>query len=449
MTKVGINEKLGIWDTILYSIQHCLAMFIANALISLIIYSNAEDIITNYNLVPAALMSAGVGTIIYLLITRFRSPVFLGSSAALISVMSSCLAMGQTVHGNFIAVIIGLGVVGLVYAILSLIIHFVGSEWIHKLLPPVVIGPVVAVIGLSLAGFATDWSMFNNGTTWNPWALGVALFVMVGVAVLSHYVKGKLSTLPFLLGILGGYVIAAGITGIGYAMNIDSMKLVDFSIFQNMQWMPQFSIQLAFDGIVANGFAWSQLPQILLVAIPVSLVAFCEHIGDHLNLSSVVERDLITDPGLSRTSLGDGVATAVGGLIGGMGNTTYGENVAVIGVTGVASVWPIFGAAILAILLGWCAPVMTWVQSIPYCVFGGAALILYGFIAISGLRNLAKVDLTKSRNIIIASVILISGVGGLFIQIGTFQFTGVALAMILGLILNLILREKKDNSVQA
>jgi len=448
MTRVGINEKLGVWDTILYSIQHCLAMFIANALISIIVYS-ATDNFVGYNLVPAALMSAGVGTIIYLLITRFRSPVFLGSSAALISVMSSCLAMGGTMHGNFIAVIIGLAIVGLVYGILSLVIHFVGSEWIHKLLPPVVIGPVVAVIGLSLAGFATNWSMFNNGAAWNPWALGVALFVMVGIAVLSHYVKGKLSTLPFLLGILGGYVVAAGITGIGYAANVDSMKLIDFSIFQNMQWMPQFSIQLAFDGATANGFAWSQLPQILLIAVPVAFVAFCEHIGDHLNLSSVVERDLITDPGLSRTSLGDGVATAVGGLIGGMGNTTYGENVAVIGVTGVASVWPVLGAAILAILLGWCAPVMTWVQSIPYCVFGGAALILYGFIAISGLRNLAKVDLTKSRNIIIASVILISGVGGLFIQIGTFQFTGVALAMILGLILNLILREKKDNSIEA
>lgn len=285
--------------------------------------------------------------------------------------------------------------------------------------------------------------MFNNQGVWNPWALVVALCVMLSIALMSHYIKGKLSTLPFLISIIGGFALAAGLTGIGYATGLDSMKLVDFSIFSNMQWVPHFALEYAFDGMEANGFVWSQIPEIILIAAPISIVAFCEHIGDHMNLSSVVERDLLIDPGLQRTALGDGVATAVGGLIGGMGNTTYGENVSVVGVTKVASVWPIFGAAVLAILLGWFAPLMTWVQSIPYCVMGGAALVLYGFIAVSGLRNLAKVDLTQSRNIIIASVVLIAGVGGLFIQFGDFQFTGVALAMVLGVILNLILREKK------
>jgi len=436
--RYNISDKLGIGNTILYSIQHCLAMFVANALIAIIIYSGY-----GYNMVPAALMSAGVGTIIYLLITRFKSPVFLGSSAALIPVMSTCLAMGGVVHGNFIAVIIGLGIVGLIYAILAIVTHFVGTKWLMKLLPPVVVGPVVAIIGLNLAAFATNWSMFNNGADWNGWALGIALVTMLGIALISHYAKGKLSTLPFLVGIIGGYLLALAVTGIGHAVNNPAMQLVDFAPFTHMEWLPKFSLQLALDGAEANGFNAAQLPSIIFVAAPVALVAFCEHIGDHLNLSTVVEKNLLEDPGLSRTSLGDGVATAVGGLIGGMGNTTYGENVAVIGVSKVASVWPVLGAAILAIVLGWIAPVMTWVQSIPYCVFGGAALILYGFIAISGLRNLQKVDLTESRNVIIAAVTLIAGVGGLFIQIKDFQFTGIALAMVIGILLNVILRPKK------
>lgn len=437
--RYNISDKLGIGNTILYSIQHCLAMFVANALIAIIVYSGY-----GYNMVPAALMSAGVGTIIYLLITQFKSPVFLGSSAALIPVMSTCLAMGGAVHGNFIAVIIGLGIVGLIYAILAIVTHFVGTKWLMKLLPPVVVGPVVAIIGLNLASFATNWSMFNNGATWNGWAVTVALITMLGIALISHYAKGKLSTLPFLIGIIGGYIIALAVTGLGFACNNPQMQLISFDAFNHIEWLPKFGLQLALDGVEVNGFSAAQLPSIILTAVPVALVAFCEHIGDHLNLSTVVETNLLEEPGLSRTSLGDGLATAVGGLIGGMGNTTYGENVAVIGVSKVASVWPVLGAAILAIALGWIAPVMTWVQSIPYCVFGGAALVLYGFIAISGLRNLQKADLTASRNVIIASVTLIAGVGGLFIQIAGFQFAGVALAMIIGIVLNLILREPKD-----
>lgn len=449
--RYNISDKLGIGNTILYSIQHCLAMFVANALIALIVYAQQVDPNTGaitfvgYNMVPAALMSAGVGTIIYLLITRFKSPVFLGSSAALIPVMSTCLTKGHMAHGNFLAVIIGLGIVGLIYTVLAIVTHFVGTKWLMKLLPPVVVGPVIAIIGLSLASFATNWSMFNSAqpVPWNGWAIGVAIITMLGIALISHYAKGKLSTLPFLVGIIGGYLLALAVTGIGHAVNNPAMQLVDFTPFTNMEWLPKFSLQLALDGAEANGFNAAQLPSIVFVAAPVALVAFCEHIGDHLNLSTVVEKNLLEDPGLSRTSLGDGVATAVGGLIGGMGNTTYGENVAVIGVSKVASVWPVLGAAILAIILGWIAPVMTWVQSIPYCVFGGAALILYGFIAISGLRNLQKVDLTESRNVIIAAVTLIAGVGGLFIQIKDFQFTGIALAMVIGILLNVILRPKQ------
>lgn len=439
-----VQDKLPAWKMLLYSIQHCLAMFVANTLISLIVYSGQPY---NYNLAPAALISAGIGTIIYLFITKFKSPVFLGSSAALIPVMSSCLAMGGLVHGNFIAVGIGLVVVSLIYITLSIITKLTGSAWINKLLPPVIVGPLIAVIGLSLAGFATNWSMFSSGDTWNIWAVLTAFITMLIIAAISHYAKGVWKTLPFLIGLLGGYLVAVVFTLIGYGVQNVEMQLVDFSKFAELcninNWLPNFSFQYMLDGVEANGFEWSQLPAILLIAIPVSLVAFCEHIGDHLNVSNTIDKNLLAEPGLHRTALGDGIATAVGGLVSGMGNTTYSENVSVIGLTKVASVRPILGAAVLAILLGFAAPVMYWVNSIPYAAFGGAALILYGFITVSGLRNLQKVDLTKPKNIIISSVILISGVGGMFLQFGDFQFSGVALAMILGVVLNLILREKE------
>ena len=436
-----INEKPKRHEIILYSIQHCLAMFVATALISILIYGN-------FDMVPAAIISAGAGTIIYALITRFKSPVFLGSSAALMPIMSSCLFLGfshgEEPGGNYIALIIGLATVGIVYFILSILVRKFGIEWLHKLIPSVVIGPVIMLIGLSLAGFATSWSMYNRSSSqvFNWWSLLIAIITMLVVVTLSHYAKGLFKTLPFLIAIIVGYICALGITGIGYLTNNADMQLISFA--SKLNWIPKFSIIEACKGFEYNHFEWSQLPKILIVAIPVSLVAFCEHIGDHLNLSGIVQKDLLEEPGLHRTALGDGLATAIGGLIGGMGNTTYGENVSVIGVTKVASIYPIIGAACLAILTGFCAPLMWWIQTIPYCVFGGCAMVLYGFIAISGLRELKKVNLNNTKNTLIASVILICGVGGLYLPFGSFKFSGVALAMIIGIILNLILKNKRD-----
>ena len=436
-----INEKPKRHEIILYSIQHCLAMFVATALISILIYGN-------FDMVPAAIISAGAGTIIYALITRFKSPVFLGSSAALMPIMSSCLFLGfshgEEPGGNYIALIIGLATVGIVYFILSILVRKFGIEWLHKLIPSVVIGPVIMLIGLSLAGFATSWSMYNSSSSqvFNWWSLLIAIITMLVVVILSHYAKGLFKTLPFLIAIIVGYICALGITGIGYLTNNADMQLISFA--SKLNWIPKFSIIEACKGFEYNHFEWSQLPKILIVAIPVSLVAFCEHIGDHLNLSGIVQKDLLEEPGLHRTALGDGLATAIGGLIGGMGNTTYGENVSVIGVTKVASIYPIIGAACLAILTGFCAPLMWWIQTIPYCVFGGCAMVLYGFIAISGLRELKKVNLNNTKNTLIASVILICGVGGLYLPFGSFKFSGVALAMIIGIILNLILKNKRD-----
>lgn len=437
----NISDKPKTYEIILYSIQHCLAMFVATALISILIYRG-------FDMVPAAIISAGVGTITYALITKFKSPVFLGSSAALMPIMSTCLFLGfdqgQEPGGNYIALILGLLVVGVVYTILSLLVRKFGAQWLYKLLPSVVIGPVVILIGLGLAGFATSWSMYNSATSqvFNGWSLFVAIITMLVVVVLSHYAKGLFKTLPFLIAILVGYTVALGVTGIGHALGNEGMQLISFA--DQLDWTPKFSIVEAFKGFEYNHFEWNQIPRVLVIAVPVSFVAFCEHIGDHLNLSNIIQKDLLTEPGLHKTALGDGIATAIGGMIGGMGNTTYGENVSVVGVTKVASVYPIVGAAILAILLGFFAPLMWWIKTIPYCVFGGCAMVLYGFIAISGMRELSKVNLHNTKNTLIASVILICGIGGLFIPLWSgFEFKGVALAMIVGIVLNLLLKEKE------
>lgn len=441
---IGIDEKPKKWyQWLLYGFQHICAMITANSLIAILVYGSYD-----LNFVAPALISSGVGTLIYLLITRLRSPVYLGSSAALMPVVTTCLSLGAAPHGNFIALIIGLAIVGLVNVIVSLVVQKVGVAWLHKLLPSVIVGPVIMLIGLGLASFATDWSMHNGGTEYNLISVIVALFTMVVICLTSQYGNKTLKTLPFLIGLLAGYVLSLIFTGIGYATNTDMLKLIDFSVFNNIEWLPTFSFMKALDGVEANAFEWSQLINIILVAVPVAFVAMCEHIGDHLNLSNMVGRDLLEDPGLHRTLLSDGVATVVGGLIAGLDTTTYGENIAVIGVTKVASSRVLIVTALMAILLGFCAPLMTFIESIPYAVFGGAALILYGFIAMSGAKALQKVDLNKNKNMLIASVILVSGIGGLTLNFMfgdvSFTFTSTALAMILGIILNLILRDKKE-----
>ena len=444
---LGIDEKpKKWWQWPLYGLQHLLAMIVANSLIAILVYS-AYGI----NMVPAALISSGIGTIIYLLVTKFRSPVFLGSSAALMPVITTCLALGGTAHGNFIALIIGLIVVGLVDIGIAIIIKFAGTNWIHKLLPKVIVGPVIMLIGLGLASFATDWSMHNGGTEYNIVAVAVALVTMLIICLMSVYAKGIWKTFPFLIGILIGYALACGLTGIGIATNVEMLKIVDFSVFQQpIQWLPTFSFMQAADGVGANGFDWSQLPNILLIAIPITFVSMCEHIGDHLNLSNIVGRDLLVDPGLHRTMAADGIATAVCGAIGGLDTTTYGENIAVIGVTKVACSRLILVAALFSIVLGFFGPLMLFIESIPYAVFGGAALVLYGFIAMSGIKSLQGVDLNKSKNSLIVSVVLIAGIGGLTLNFIfgdiPFTFTSTALAMILGIVLNLILRDKKEEN---
>ena len=436
---INIDEKPKKWyQWILYSLQHVLALFTANTLISIIVFNS-------YEMVPAALVSAGVGTIFYLIITHFRSPVFLGSSAGLLPLMTTAFAFGcESGRGNYLALILGLIIVGIIYIIVGLIINFTGTKWINKLLPPIVTGPVIMVIGLGLATYAVQWSQSNliTGGTYNIWAVIVALFSMIITLFVAHHGKDILKTMSYLIGIGSGYLLCLIFYLVGYLTDNSNLYLIDFQIFNNINWIPQFGIEMAVKNL--SYFNISQLVPIILIAIPVSFITICEHIGDHLNVSSITGRNLLIDPGLGKTLIGDGIGTICGGLIGGMGNTTYGENSSVISVTKVASSRVIFSGAILAILLGFCAPLMAFIQSIPVCVFGGISLILYGAIAVSGFKQLQQVDLSDNKNLMIISVVLITGIGGLMLDFKCFNLESTVLAMVLGVILNLILKDKKS-----
>ena len=429
----------------LLSIQHILAMFVACITVPLLIGTS----------IPATIISAGVGTLIYIFLTKKKSPVVLSSSFAYLSSMGVAFGLGG--GNNYLALAIGMGMVGLVYVIVALVIKKFGTAWLFKLLPTIVVGPVIMVIGLGLAGSAIN-NLTNTAASAANYNLVhilcglVALFV---TAITAHYGNKTLSLIPFVIGMLAGYGTALIFTGIGYAANWDYAKVIDFSPIVNNFTNIGVTSFIGYDcfGFLQwnNGaFQAGQLLTIFLAFVPVSLVTICEHIGDHLNLGGVIHKDLLKDPGLHRTLMGDGIATAVSGVLCGCANTTYGENVAVVGVTKVASVPVIITACIATIALGFFTPLMVVVQTIPACVTGGVSLVLYGFIASSGVKMLIneKVDFNVNRNIFIAATILVAGIGGLSIQFSIagqpVVVTSTAVAMILGIILNLVLREKKE-----
>ena len=439
---------------VLLSLQHILAMFVACITVPLIIGTS----------IPATIISAGVGTLIYILFTQKKSPVVLASSFAYLSSMAVAFALdanpadGNT--GNYLALAIGMVLVGLIYVAIALIVKKAGTGWLFKLLPTIVVGPVIMVIGLGLAG-----SAINNLTgaavgTYNLLYILCGIVALFVTAITAYYGKKTLSLIPFVIGMASGYALALLITLIGYyGFDWAYAKIIDFSPIVNNFKDITVSSFIGYDCFAFlnwnNGtFEWGQIVTIILAFAPVSLVTVCEHIGDHLNLSGVIRKDLLKDPGLSRTLMGDGVATAVSGVLCGCANTTYGENVAVVGVTKVASVSVIITACIATIALGFFTPLMVIVQTIPACVTGGVSLALYGFIASSGVKMLIneKVDFTKSRNIFIAAAILVAGIGGLTIQFTVagqaVTITSTAVAMVLGIVLNQVLREKKEEPAQ-
>ena len=405
-------------------------------------------IIGNGMSASAALFGAGVGTIVYLLFTRFKSPVFLGSSFAFLGSMSAAFAGGVSMSAGYLGLLIGAVFAGLVYVVIAVIVKFAGVKWINKLMPAVVIGPTVAIIGLLLAGNAIGDLMKGNvfnaadAMLCSPYvALLCGLVTLAVTMICSVYGKKNLKLFPFVIGILAGYALAAIFTGIGAAANVDALKIIDFSKFKSMKWLPDFSFIQAFKGGYSFGDGGSVgtfIGTIAVAYVPVAFVVFAEHIADHKNLSSIIGTELLEDPGLSRTLLGDGVGSICGAFFGGCPNTTYGESVGCVAITGNASVVTIFTTAVLAMVISFFGPFVTFLATIPSCVMGGVCVALYGFIAVSGLKMIQKVDLNEHRNLFVVSVILIAGVGGMSLTFGKVTLTEVACALILGILTNLL-----------
>ena len=441
-----VEDKVKFGPLVVFAFQQLLAILAATIAVPSIIGNGMSQ--------SAALFGAGVGTIIYLLFTKFKSPVFLGSSFAFIGSMFSAFAGGVSASLGYLGIILGAAFAGLVYVVLALIVKVAGVEWINKLMPAVVIGPTVAIIGLSLAGNAvgdltTAPVQVDGVQAASPYVcLACGLITLFVTMLCSVFGKKMMKMIPFIIGIAAGYAVAAILTVIGNASNIDAIRIIDFSKFSNMSWVPDFAFLKAFSGDYVYGDAKTMGAYIATIAvsyIPVAFVVFAEHIADHKNLSFIIEKDLLKEPGLHRTLLGDGVGSIVGAFFGGCPNTTYGESVGCVAISGNASVITIMATAVLAILASFFAPFVTLLATIPNCVMGGVCVALYGFIAVSGLKMVQSVDLNENNNLFVVSVILITGIGGLVVNIGPVSIENVACALILGIITNLVLKNKKKN----
>ena len=443
----NVKDKPKFGRLVVFAIQQMLAILAATIAV--------PAIVGNGMTAAAAMFGAGVGTIVYLLFTKFRSPVFLGSSFAFIGSMSAAFGGALSMQAGYAGLIIGAIFAGLVYVVIALIVKFAGVKWIDKLMPPVVIGPTVAIIGLSLAGNAISDAATNGGSeVTSPYVSLICALVTFFVVVLcSTYGKKMVKLIPFILGILAGYATALIFTLIGNAAGIDALKVIDFAPFAAMVdggvglhtffALPEFTFVKALEGL--KDVDGTFIATVAVAYVPVAFVVFAEHIADHKNLSSVIEHELLEDPGLHRTLLGDGVGSIAGALFGGCPNTTYGESVACVAITGNASVSTIFAAAIGTMIASFFSPLVAFIDSIPSCVMGGVCITLYGFIAVSGLKMIQKVDLEENHNLFVVSAILIAGIGGLTVTFGKVTLTSVACALILGIVTNLVLGGKKKS----
>lgn len=422
---LDVNEKPTIAKWIILAFQHVFAMFGATILVPILVNSGAGETVLT---IPVALVTSGIGTLIYILCTRGKSPVYLGSSFAFIAPI-----IATYLKGGVSGALTGIMVVGFIYIIFSTIIHFTGKNWLDKLLPPVVIGPMIMIIGLGLAPSAISQIGLVTGIEVEWKGIFVALVSFLVTALIAVRGKGFLKIIPFLIGIITGYISAICV-GL-----VDFRPVLEASFFS----IPEFMIP--FVNYTPNFSA-------ILTIAPIALVTMAEHIGDHTSLSNIIGKDLLKEPGLDKTLLGDGVATIVAGLLGGPANTTYGENTSVVGMTKIASVWVIGLAAIFAICLGFLGKFTALVSTIPNPVLGGISLLLYGFIAVNGLKVLIQnqVDFGKIKNVIVASSMLVLGLGGAAISIvsGDISVTisGMSLAAIVGILINLFLPNEKEQN---
>ena len=450
----GIKDKPKFGQNLVFAIQQLLAIMTATLVV---------PVITGNGMQPAAaLFGAGAGTLVYVLFTKASSPVFLGSSFAFLGSMAAAFAGAATVEVGYLGLILGAIFAGLVYVAIAIVVKIIGVGWVNKLMPAVVIGPTVSIIGLSLAGNAVGDLVKGNvaAADGNPAAAPLACVVcgiitLIVVALCSTFGKKTARMIPFIIGILVGYAVAGVMTIIGFAAGIDALKILNIEPFRALVadgvtlstfiTIPKFTFLTALGGF--KEITGSYIGTIAVAYVPVAFVVFAEHIADHKNISSIIEKDLLEDPGLSRTLLGDGVGSMVGAIFGGCPNTTYGESVGCVAISGCASVSTIILTAICAIVVAFVAPFVAFVNSIPSCVMGGVCMALYGFIAVSGLKMVQEVDLNENRNLFVVSTILIAGIGGLTLTFGKVTITSIAAALILGIIVNIVLApadKKKD-----
>ena len=456
----GVKDKPKFSQVIVFAIQQLLAIMAATIAV--------PGIVGNGMTASAALFGAGAGTIIYQLFTKFKSPVFLGSSFAFIGSMSAAFAGAASMSLGYLGLLIGALLAGLIYVVIALVVKYAGVKWINKLMPPAVIGATVMLIGLSLASAAVN-DMFSYGgkitfgvsgyfimgkAIWV--SVACALVTLVTVIICSVYGKKMAKLIPFIIGILAGYATGLVFTIIGIAAEIPEMRVIDFAPFkalvadgvtiETFVSLPKFSFVEAFKGV--NDFEFSYVATVAVAYIPVAFVVFAEHIADHKNLSSIIETDLLEEPGLHRTLLGDGVGSMAGAFFGGCPNTTYGESVGCVAITGNASIVTIITTAVMAMLVAFVSPFVAFLDSIPGCVMGGVCVTLYGFIAVSGLKMLQKVDFEQNANLFTVAAILIPGIGGMAMAIGgsdKIYITNIACALILGILVNLMVNKARIN----
>ena len=436
----GIKDKPKFSQLLLFAFQQVLAILAATIVVPVIVGNGMSQ--------SAALLGAGVGTIVYQLFTKFRSPVFLGSSFAFIGPMAAAFGGAVSTSAGFAGLIIGAAFAAAVYVIIAIAVKVAGVKWIDKLMPASVIGPTVALIGLSLSGaaindvfsygekvtFGTSSYFTMNSTTWASFVC--AMVTLLVVVIVSCYGKKLTKMIPFIIGILAGYAVAAVFTVCG-------IPVIDFTLFQNMQIfaVPEFTFLKALEGVKDVNLGY--LTTVIVAYVPVAFVVFAEHLADHKNLSSIIGSDLLENPGLHRTLLGDGVGSFVGSIFGGCPNTTYGESVGCVAITRNASVITITTTAIMCIVISFFGPFVAFLDSIPGCVMGGVCITLYGFIAVSGLKMIQKVDLNKNKNLFTVAAILIPGIGGMAMDIGHVYISNIACALILGIVMNAILKDKE------
>ena len=456
-----VHDKPKFGSLLVFALQQVLAILAATILVPAIIGNGMSQ--------SAALFGAGVGTLVYQLFTKYKSPVFLGSSFAFIGSMLAAFGGAATSSAGYAGIILGAIFAGLVYVAIAIIIKFAGVAWIGKLMPTVVIGPTVALIGLSLAVNAVnDLTVGKVGhfessfvttlkdnvvinvteaqssfvSDCSPYvALICGIATLLSIFLFSVYGKKMAKLIPFVLGISVGYAVASLFTVIGIATNNVALQVINFSAFANMQIfaVPDFSFIEAIKG--ARDIDASYIATVAVAYIPVAFVVFAEHIADHKNLSTIIERDLLEEPGLHRTLLGDGIGSMTGALFGGCPNTTYGESVGCVAITRNASVITITTTAVMCMVISFFGPFVTLLSSIPNCVMGGVCVALYGFIAVSGLKMIQKIDLNDNRNLFVVSAILIPGIGGLTLSFGKVTVTTIACALILGIVTNILLNK--------